>query len=184
MVLDMNEVFSIVRQTYGRSPTDDLNDLDVNTALWCIFMSVTPQAAVNLGQDYTENLRSTKNQPLKSVRQLFQTTARLITDQAQITGLTTIDWKQPLWKETTLSCDRAVQIANSKTFVFPTQCSVWEASATNQSKPGKTGSNGFGNKDLDRIDDEPMEFEWTDFPGFTALRILDEIPKMMTESKV
>ena len=28
----MNKVFSIVRQTYGPSPTDDLNDLDVNTA--------------------------------------------------------------------------------------------------------------------------------------------------------
>ena len=34
------------------------------------------QAAVHLGQDYTENLQSTKSQPLKSVRQLFQTTAR------------------------------------------------------------------------------------------------------------
>ena len=56
-----NKVFSIVRQTYGRSPTDDLKDLDVNTAIWCIFMSVSLQAAVHLGQDYKENLRSTKN---------------------------------------------------------------------------------------------------------------------------
>ena len=63
----MEKVFSIVRQTYGRSPTDDLNDLDVNTVVWCIFMSVTLQAAVHLGQDYSGNLRSTKNQPLKSV---------------------------------------------------------------------------------------------------------------------
>ena len=60
-----NKVFSIVRQTYGRNPTDDLKDLDVNTAIWCIFMSVTLQAAVHLGQDFTENVRSTKNQHLK-----------------------------------------------------------------------------------------------------------------------
>ena len=72
----MNKVFSIVRQTYGRSPTDDLKDLDVNTAIWGIFMSVTLQAAVHLGQDYTENLRSTKNQPLKSAGQWFQTTEK------------------------------------------------------------------------------------------------------------
>ena len=26
-----------------------------------------------------------------------------------------------------------------------------------------------------------MEFEWTNFPGFTTLKILDEIQKMMTE---
>ena len=38
-------------------------------------------------------------------------------------------------------------------------------------------------KDLDRIDGEPMEFEWTIFPGFTTLRILDEIQKMMIKSK-
>ena len=106
-------------------------------------MSVTLQAAVHLGQDYTGNLRSIKNQPLKSVRQLFQTTERLITDQMEITGLSTIDWKQPMWRETTLLCDGAVQIANSQTYFFPTQCTVWETSVTNQSKPGKTGSNGF-----------------------------------------
>ena len=42
----------------------------------------------------------------------------------------------------------------------------------NQSKPGKAGSNGFWKqrhlKDLDRIDGEQMEFEWTSFPGFTS----------------
>ena len=51
----MEKVFSIVRQTYGRSPTDDLNDLDVNTL----------QAAVHLGQDFSENLQPTENQPLR-----------------------------------------------------------------------------------------------------------------------
>ena len=52
------------------------------------FTSVTLHAAVHLGQDYTENLRYAKNQPLKSLRQLFQGTERLITDQAEITRLT------------------------------------------------------------------------------------------------
>ena len=65
-------------------------------------MCVTLQAAVHLGKDYTENLRSTKNQPLKSLRQLFQVTERLITGQTEIIGLTTIDWQQPMWRETTL----------------------------------------------------------------------------------
>ena len=58
-----------------------MKDLDVNTALWGRFMSVTLQAAVHLGKDYREILRSTKNQPKKSLRQLFQVTERLITDQ-------------------------------------------------------------------------------------------------------
>ena len=60
-VLHMEKVFSIKRRTYGRSPTDDLNDLDVNTALWV--MSVTLQAAVHLGPRLYEKSASTKNQP-------------------------------------------------------------------------------------------------------------------------
>ena len=38
-------------------------------------------------------------------------------------------------------------------------------------------------KDLDRIDGEPMEFEWKNFPGLTTVGILAEIQKMMAESK-
>ena len=70
----MEKVYSIVRQIYGRRPTDDLFDLDENNATWCIFMNVTLQAAVHLGRDYVENLR------LK----LFQVTERLIMDQTEI----------------------------------------------------------------------------------------------------
>ena len=46
---------------------------------------------------------------------------------------------------------------------FLTQCHVWEVSVLNQSKHGKAGTIGFWKryfKDLDRIDGEPMEFEW------------------------
>ena len=46
---------------------DNLKDFDVNTAIWGIFMSVTLQAAVHLGRDYSLNLRSVKNQSSKSV---------------------------------------------------------------------------------------------------------------------
>ena len=91
-VQHMEKVFSIVRQKYGRSSTDPMKDFDVNTTVWGTSMSVTLQAAVHLGKHYTKNLRSAQNQPLKSVKQLFQMTERLITDQTEITGLTTIDW--------------------------------------------------------------------------------------------
>ena len=32
---------------------------------------------------------------------------------------------------------------------------------------------------MDRIDGEPMEFEWKNFPGSTTLGILDEIQRTM-----
>ena len=81
-------------------------------------MSVTLQAAVNLGRDYSKTLRSVKNQLLKSVKQLFRTTAKLIKDQVEITGLSTIDGDQLMWRKPSLLCDGAVRIMKSKTFVF------------------------------------------------------------------
>ena len=45
---------------------DKMEDLDVNTAIWCIFMSVTLQAALHLGTDCTENSRSTRNPVVSS----------------------------------------------------------------------------------------------------------------------
>ena len=44
----------------------------------------------------------------------------------------------------------------------------------------------FGNtflKDVDRLDGEPMEFEWKKFHVSLHCGILDEIQKMMTKSK-
>ena len=65
-----------------------------------------------------ENLRCTKNQLLKSVKQFFQVTEKLIEDRREITGLTTIDYKERTWRSTSLPCDKAVEITNAKTYVF------------------------------------------------------------------
>ena len=97
--LRMEKVFSIARQRYGRSPKDQMKNLDVNTATWGKLTSVALQAAVHRGKDYAEILQASKNQPLKSLKQLCQVTERLITDEREITGLTTIDWQQPLRRD-------------------------------------------------------------------------------------
>ena len=186
-VLHMEKVFSIVRQSYGLSPTDQMKNLDVNTAIWRIFMSDTLQAAAHLGKDCTENLRSSKNQPLTSLRQLLQAIERLITDQTEISGLTTIVWQQPMWRETTLLTDRAVQFATAKTYVFSDSVLCLGGISDEPVKARESRIKWFLEtrylKDLDRIDEEPMEFEWTNFPGFTTLGILDEVQNMMTQSK-
>ena len=100
------KVYSIVRPIYGRRPTDDLTDLDVNIAVWFfVFLNVTFQAAVHLGQDYCQ-------------KELFLMIEKLIKDQREIIGLTTVDYKQPTWRSTTLLCDKAIEITDAKTYVF------------------------------------------------------------------
>ena len=37
--------------------------------------------------------------------------------------------------------------------------------------------------ELSRIDGEPMEFEWTNFQGFTTLGLLTQIQKSLAELK-
>ena len=51
----MEAVFSIVRKIYEREPDDPMDDLDVNMAIWGIFLNTTLQAAVHLGQDCEAN---------------------------------------------------------------------------------------------------------------------------------
>ena len=64
-------VLAIVKGIYGRERDDTIDDLDVNMAIWCIFLNTTLQAAVYLEQDYEANLRFVKNHLWNCVGQLF-----------------------------------------------------------------------------------------------------------------
>ena len=81
-------------------------------------MIVTQQAAVHLGNDYLDPLHSTKNQPPRTVKQLFDETSKLVREQTQIQGISLIDWQENSWKRTTLLTERAVQLSTAKAYVF------------------------------------------------------------------
>ena len=81
-------------------------------------MNTILQAAVHLGGDYMEILRFIKNESLRSVKQLFQVTEKLIKNQTEISGLTTIYYEEFTWSATSLLCDKAFQITNAKTYVL------------------------------------------------------------------
>ena len=51
----MDAVFSIVRKIYQREPDDPMDDLDVNMAIWGIFLNTSLQAAVHLGRLWGES---------------------------------------------------------------------------------------------------------------------------------
>ena len=81
--------------------------------------------------------------------------------------------------------DKAFEITNAKTYVFADSVLCLESISD---QPVEAWKNKFKwylenryLKDLNRIDGEPMEFEWKIFPGFTTLGILEEIQKIMKE---
>ena len=117
----LEKVCSNLRQQLKRNPKDKMEDLDVSTLIWRMFMTVTLQAAVHLGNDYSENLHSTENQPQRTVKPLFDVTKKLVRDQKEIQGISVVDWHQSSWKRTTLLIDRAVRLSTAKAAYSPTQ---------------------------------------------------------------
>ena len=78
------KVHSNLRQKIGRKSGVDMNDIDTNSLIWGMFMSASLDAAVHLGKDYLENLHSTKNQAQRTLKQSFDVSQKLITDQTEI----------------------------------------------------------------------------------------------------
>ena len=117
-------------------------------------MNVTLHAAVHLGPDYLENPRFTNNHLLKSVKEeLFQMTEKQ-TDE--ISGHT--------WRWTTLLCDKALEITIAETNVFADSVLRLGLVSGQPVEVWKNKNKWYLEdrylKDLNRIDGEPMEFEW------------------------
>ena len=89
--------FSIVREVYGRQHEDPMDDLDVNVAIWRIFVNTTLETAIHLGPAHEANLRYVKNHFWNSVGQLFNETGKLVSERKEITGVSTIDFQDTEW---------------------------------------------------------------------------------------
>ena len=131
-------------------------------------MLVTQQAAVYCGNDYLENLHSTEKQPQRTVKQLFDETRKLVREQTEIQGISLINWQENSWERTTVLNNRAVQLSTAKAYVFSnsllcmgrmhdTPVSAWKEQIDWFMKSSQC-------RELDRIDGEPMAFEWEIFP--------------------
>ena len=77
----MVAVFSIVRVIHRREHDGPVNDLDVDMAIWGIFLSSILRAAVHLGQDHDANLHYVKNHLWNGVGLYFHDTGKLISEQ-------------------------------------------------------------------------------------------------------
>ena len=59
-----------------------------------------------------------KNQPQRTVKQLFDVTRKLVKEQTEIQGISMINWQDKSSKRTTLLTDRAVQLSTAKAYAF------------------------------------------------------------------
>ena len=103
---------------YGRQPGDLIKDLDVNLAVWKMFMSTTLRAAVHLGKDYDANLRYVKNHLWKTAGQLFRETEKMVSGQTETAGISVIDFQDLRWMSTSSLRSRACQYSTAEAYVF------------------------------------------------------------------
>ena len=142
-------------------------------------MSSTMQASIFMGKNYLEILHSIKNTEDLTMKQMFDISEKLISEQSdEIYEVKTINWEDSSWKHLSLIGDEeVVSFSHAKVYVFsdsvlclgkmnenPQSNIVWEDKLTwFKSSPIY--------RTLDKIDGEPMEFEWNisqDSPHYSS----------------
>ena len=122
---------------------------------------------------------------------MFDISEKLVSEQDEIYGVNTIDWDDSSWKHLSLIGDEEViSLLHTKVNVFsdsvlcfgkmsenPQSNTLWEDKLT-------WFKNSPEYRALDKIDGEPMEFDWNIFPGFTTLQLCNEVQELLSKMSV
>ena len=156
--------------------------------IWVMFMSVTMESAVSMGKNYLNNCHSIANITDLTLKQMFDISTRLVSEQDEISGLETIGWENLSWKNLSLIGDeRVINHERTQVYVFSDSvlCLGKMHENSNQTLHGNndwSGSKHLRNtENFDRIDGEPMEFEWNIFPRYNTLQLNEEVKKFIVE---
>ena len=100
-----------------------------------------------------------------------------------MTGISLINFQELWLVSTSLSHSRAYQFSTAKVCVFSDSVLNLGKMGNNPVESWKKQIQWYSDNDyfseLDRIDGQPVEFEWKIFQGFTTVGILNEIQQMM-----
>ena len=95
-------------------------------------MCSTLEASLFMGKNYLEILRSIKNKEDLTMRQMFDTSEKMIAEQSdEIYGVNTINWGDSSWKYLSLIGDEeVVSLSHAKDYVFSDSVSSCRCSTT------------------------------------------------------
>ena len=150
-------------------------------------MAVTMESSVFMGKNYQNNCNSIANTTDLTLKQMFDISMKLVSEQDEISSLETIGWENHSWKYLSLIGDeRIINLQRTKVYVFsdsvlrlgkilqnPESHEAWE-----QRLGWIKSSQSYRN--FDRIDGEPMEFEWNIFPGFDTLQLCGKVKDLLS----
>ena len=117
-----------------------------------------------------------------TLTQMFDISAKLVTEQDEISGLETIGWEKHSWKYLLLIGDeRIINLQRTKVYVFSDSVlclgKIHQNPESNEAWKKRiewiTSSQSY--RDFDGINGEPTEFEWNIFPGFDTLQLYGKV---------
>ena len=188
----LHRVNDQVRKMQNQSSIDPTQDSDKHSVLWRMFMSSTLQTSVFMGKDYSDNWHCIKNTKDLTLKQLFDISEKLISEQSdEVYGVDTIDWEDSSWKYLSLVGDeQVVSLSNTKVYIF-------SDSVLCLGKVNENPQSNFAWEDklmwfkssseyraLHTIDGEPTEFEWNIFKGFTTLQLVREVQEFLSKMSI
>ena len=98
----------------------------------------------------------------------------------------TIGWESHSWKYLSLIGDeRVINLQRTKVYVFSVSVlglgKIFENRQSNDAWEQRLGwlKSSSKYRNFDRIDGEPMEFEWNIFPGFNSLQLSEEVKRLL-----
>ena len=143
-----------------------------------MLMAVTMESAVFTGKNYQNTCNSIANTTDLTLKQMFDISTKLVSEQDEISGLETIGWENHSWKYLSLIGDeRIINLQRTKVYVFSDSVlclgKILQNPESNEAWEQRLGwiksSQSFRN--FDRIYGVPTEFEWNIFPGFDTLQL-------------
>ena len=161
-------------------------DGEKHSMIWGMFMTATMESAVFMGKNYLNNCQSIANTTDLTLKQMFDISTRLESEQNEISGLKTIGWENHSWKYLSLIGDeRVINLQRTKVYVFSDSVlcpgKILENPQSNDAWEQRLGwlKSSQNYRNFDRIDGEPMEFEWHIFPGFNTLQLCEEVQELL-----
>ena len=169
-----------------RHPMNVTEDDEKLSVIWWMFMSVTLESAVFMVKNYSDTWHSIKNTKDLTMKQMFDISAKLVSEQDEICEVKTIDWDNSSWKYLSLIGDeQLISLQRAKVYVFSDSvlCLGKIHENTHSNTAWEQRLEWFKNsqeyRNLDRIDGEPMKFEWNIFPGFNTLQLSQEVKELL-----
>ena len=150
-----------------------------------MFIVVTLEWAVLMGKNYSDKWHSFKKTKDCSMKQMFDMSAKLVSDQDEIYGVKAINWLGKIILGSIcleLAMKKSAVVSAQKITFFQILCIVALVRYTRTPKRDKDWS---GSKHLrstenwDRIDGEPILFEWIICQGFDTLQLNEEVKSLL-----